>query len=176
MKLRNYAKNSQFIDKLGIDVHCPFCNCSDTIVKDSRPADDGFTIRRRRQCPECGGRFTTFERIQMRELRVIKRNGDKEHFSHDKLHRSLSIALRKRDISDDRIDQLINSIVRELEQTGDNEFPSSKIGEVVMRRLAVTDPVGYVRYASVYREFEKPEDFSRFVEQELGQVRGEVKE
>lgn len=148
-------------------MHCPFCSCQDTIVKDSRPADDGFTIRRRRQCPQCGGRFTTFERIQMRELRVVKRDGTRELFNHDKLHRSLSIALRKRDIGDDKLDQLITSIVRELEQLGESEFSSQKVGELVMRRLAVTDPVGYVRYASVYREFEKPEDFSKFVEEEM---------
>lgn len=154
-------------------MHCPYCECSDTIVKDSRSAEDGASIRRRRQCPQCGGRFTTFERIQARELRVIKRDGTKEHFNPSKLHRSISIALRKRDISDEKIDQLINSIVKELERTGESEFASSKVGEYVMHALARTDQVGYVRYASVYRDFEKPEDFSRFVEKELGHLNEE---
>lgn len=152
-------------------MHCPFCSCEDTIVKDSRPAEDGASIRRRRLCPDCGGRFTTFERVQMRELKVIKRDGTKEHFMHEKLHRSISIALRKREISDDQIDQMINTIVKELERTGENEFATAQLGEVVMRTLAQTDPVGYVRYASVYREFEKAEDFSKFVEDELGSMK-----
>jgi len=152
-------------------LHCPFCSCEDTIVKDSRPAEDGASIRRRRLCPDCGGRFTTFERVQMRELKVIKRDGTKEHFMHEKLHRSISIALRKREISDEQIDQMINTIVKELERTGENEFATAQLGEVVMRTLAQTDPVGYVRYASVYREFEKAEDFSKFVENELGSMK-----
>lgn len=152
-------------------MHCPFCSCEDTIVKDSRSAEDGASIRRRRQCPDCGGRFTTFERVQMRELKVIKRDGTKEHFMPDKLHRSISIALRKREISDEQIDQMINVIVKELERTGENEFPTAQLGEVVMRTLAQTDPVGYVRYASVYREFEKAEDFGKFVETELGSMK-----
>ncbi len=152
-------------------MHCPFCSCEDTIVKDSRPAEDGASIRRRRLCPDCGGRFTTFERVQMRELKVIKRDGTKEHFMHEKLHRSISIALRKREISDEQIDQMINTIVKELERTGENEFATAQLGEVVMRTLAQTDPVGYVRYASVYREFEKAEDFSKFVEDELGSMK-----
>lgn len=107
----------------------------------------------------------------MRELKVIKRDGTREHFSPDKLHRSISIALRKREIGDETIDNLITSITRELEQLGENEFESSKVGEVVMRKLATTDPVAYVRYASVYRDFEEPEDFSRFVKEEMGAVR-----
>ena len=152
-------------------MHCPFCSCEDTIVKDSRPAEDGASIRRRRLCPDCGGRFTTFERVQMRELKVIKRDGTKEHCMHEKLHRSISIALRKREISDEQIDQMINTIVKELERTGENEFATAQLGEVVMRTLAQTDPVGYVRYASVYREFEKAEDFSKFVEDELGSMK-----
>lgn len=151
-------------------MHCPFCNCPDTIVKDSRPAEDGQSIRRRRQCPDCEGRFTTFERVQMRELKVIKRDGTREHFSHDKLHRAISIALRKREIGHEKIEALVLSIVRELEKMGETEFTSAKIGEVVMHHLAQTDPVGYVRYASVYREFEKPEDFTAFVKDELGAV------
>lgn len=106
----------------------------------------------------------------MRELKVIKRDGTKQHFNRDKLHRSISIALRKRNVSDERIDQLINSIITELEKTGETEFPSHQVGEFVMHILAKTDPVGYVRYASVYRDFEKPEDFSRFVEEELGNL------
>ncbi|KAF0186423.1 MAG: transcriptional repressor NrdR [Hyphomonadaceae bacterium] len=112
----------------------------------------------------------------MRELKVVKRDGSRELFNHDKLHRSLSIALRKRDIGDEKLDQLITSIVRELEQLGESEFSSRKIGELVMRRLAVTDPVGYVRYASVYHEFEKPEDFSKFVEEEMGAIHDKADE
>ncbi len=167
-KLSNFVSASRFI-KVS-DLHCPFCHCEDTIVKDSRPAEDGLSIRRRRQCPKCNGRFTTFERIQMRELKVIKRDGTKQHFNRDKLHRSISIALRKRNVSDERIDQLINTIVTELEKTGETEFASHQVGEFVMHALAKTDPVGYVRYASVYRDFEKPEDFSKFVEEELGSI------
>ncbi|WP_240008112.1 transcriptional regulator NrdR [Pseudaquidulcibacter saccharophilus] len=151
-------------------MHCPFCKCTDTIVKDSRPTEDGAAIRRRRQCPECDARFTTFERVQMRELKVIKRDGTKEVFSYDKLHKSLSIALRKREISDETLDKLINSISRELEKTGESEFSTTVVGEYVMKALAQTDPVGYVRYASVYRDFSKPEDFNRFIEDELKHV------
>jgi transcriptional repressor NrdR len=151
-------------------LHCPFCKCNDTIVKDSRPTEDGAAIRRRRQCPECDARFTTFERVQMRELKVIKRDGSKEVFSYDKLHKSLSIALRKREISDETLDKLINSISRELEKTGESEFSTTVVGEYVMKALAATDPVGYVRYASVYRDFSKPQDFNRFIEDELKHV------
>lgn len=151
-------------------MHCPFCKCTDTIVKDSRPTEDGAAIRRRRLCPECGGRFTTFERVQMRELKVVKRDGTKEVFSYDKLHKSLSIALRKREISDEQIDKLISSIASELEKTGESEFSSTVVGEYVMKALAKTDPVGYVRYASVYRDFSTPEDFSRFIDNELKHV------
>lgn len=151
-------------------MHCPFCKCNDTIVKDSRPTEDGAAIRRRRQCPECDARFTTFERVQMRELKVIKRDGSKEVFSYDKLHKSLSIALRKREISDETLDKLINSISRELEKTGESEFSTTVVGEYVMKALAATDPVGYVRYASVYRDFSKPQDFNRFIEDELKHV------
>lgn len=153
-------------------MHCPFCNHPDTTVKDSRPADDGASIRRRRQCPNCGGRFTTYERVQLRELRVLKRDGTREPFDHDKLYRSISIALRKRDVSDEQKETLVSAIVRRMEATGETDIPSSTLGGFVMQALAATDPVAYVRYASVYRDFTSAGDFSRFIDEELGNLEG----
>jgi transcriptional repressor NrdR len=152
-------------------VHCPFCNHPDTVVKDSRPADDGSSIRRRRQCPNCGGRFTTYERVQLRELRVVKRDGSRQPFDHDKLYRSIAIATRKRDVSEAKIEQLISSIQRQMEATGETDISSAMLGGFVMKALAATDPVAYVRYASVYRDFTSAEDFSRFIDEEVGSVR-----
>lgn len=149
-------------------MHCPFCNHPDTIVKDSRPADDGSSIRRRRQCPNCGGRFTTYERVQLRELKVVKRDGTREPFDHTKLYRSISIALRKRDVTDEQKEQLVAAIVKRMEATGESDIPSSLLGGFVMQALAATDPVAYVRYASVYKDFTSAGDFSRFIEDELG--------
>jgi transcriptional repressor NrdR len=152
-------------------MRCPFCGFADTQVKDSRPAEDGASIRRRRQCPACGGRFTTYERVQLRELKVIKRDGVREPFDRDKLHRSISIALRKREVADERIDHLVSGIVRRLESTGESELSTKAVGQFVLDALGETDPVAFVRYASVYRDFREAEDFNRFVDEELGALK-----
>jgi len=144
-------------------MRCPFCGNDDTQVKDSRPTEDNSAIRRRRQCPACGARFTTFERIQLRELTVIKTSGTREPFDRDKLLRSLQIALRKRPVEIERIERVVNSMVRQLESSGESEIPSKVIGEMVMKHLETLDKVGYVRYASVYRDFTEPGDFNEFV-------------
>lgn len=143
---------------------CPFCGHADTQVKDSRPTDDGSAIRRRRSCPNCGARFTTFERVQLRELVVMKSNGDKESFDRDKLMRSMKIALRKRPVEEERLERIVNSVVRQLEALGDNEVTTRKIGELVMETLQTLDHVAYVRYASVYRDFRSPGDFNEFID------------
>jgi transcriptional repressor NrdR len=144
-------------------MRCPFCSNEDTQVKDSRPTEDGAAIRRRRQCDKCGSRFTTFERVQLRELIVLKRSGRRVPFDRDKLARSLSIALRKRPIEQDQIEQMISGIVRKLESQGESEITSETIGELVMEALAQVDKVAYVRYASVYRDFGAPSDFADFI-------------
>ncbi|AUN33343.1 NrdR family transcriptional regulator [alpha proteobacterium AAP38] len=145
-------------------MRCPFCGNDDTQVKDSRPTDDGSAIRRRRFCPACGARFTTFERVQLRELYVVKASGQKEPFDREKLLRSMRISLRKRPVDADRIDRVVNSIVRQLESSGETEIPSTQIGEMVMNQLAGIDKVAYIRYASVYRDFREAADFNDFVE------------
>lgn len=155
-------------------MRCPFCGFADTQVKDSRPAEDGASIRRRRQCPACGGRFTTYERVQLRELRVVKRDRTRELFDRDKIMRSVMIALRKRDVSDERIEHLVSGIVRRLEQTGETEILSTTVGEFVMDALAETDPVAFVRYASVYKDFREAGDFNRFVDEELGALKDRI--
>ena len=142
---------------------CPFCKSDDTQVKDSRPSEDGTAIRRRRQCNSCDARFTTFERVQLREVSVIKRDGSKALFDRDKLAKSFKIALRKRDVEPDRIDLEINEIVKKLESTGEPDVASEYIGSLVMKALSKLDKVGYVRYASVYRNFADPQDFEEFV-------------
>ncbi|RCL79882.1 MAG: transcriptional repressor NrdR [SAR116 cluster bacterium] len=142
---------------------CPFCKTEDTQVKDSRPSEDGTAIRRRRQCNSCDARFTTFERVQLREVSVIKRDGSKALFDRDKLAKSFKIALRKRDVEPDRIDLEINEIVKKLESTGEPDVASEYIGSLVMKALSKLDKVGYVRYASVYRNFADPQDFEEFV-------------
>ena len=147
-------------------MRCPFCNSEDTQVKDSRPAEDGSSIRRRRICPDCGGRFTTFERVQLRELTVLKKSGRKVPFDRDKLVRSFQIALRKRPVDAERIDQMISGIVRQLESLGETEIKSSVIGEMVMKALKSLDEVAYVRYASVYRDFRETQDFAKFLGEE----------
>ncbi len=144
-------------------MRCPFCGNEDTQVKDSRPTEDNTSIRRRRACINCGGRFTTFERIQMRELTVIKRNGQRVLFERDKLVRSMAIALRKRPVEPDRVDRVINGIVRRLESLGEQEVPSSVVGEMIMEALAGLDPVAYVRFASVYKNFREAKDFEEFI-------------
>lgn len=155
-------------------MRCPFCGFADTQVKDSRPAEDGASIRRRRQCPACGGRVTTYERVQLRELKVVKRDGKREPFDRDKLQRSVSIALRKRDVADERIDHLVSGIVRRLETSGESDIPSKAVGQFVLDALSETDPVAFVRYASVYRDFQQAEDFNRFVEDELGALKDKI--
>ena len=145
-------------------MRCPFCHHEDTQVKDSRPTEDNSAIRRRRFCAGCGARFTTFERIQLRELTVVKSSGEREPFDRDKLLRSMRIALRKRPVDADRIDRIVSSIVRQLESSGENDIPSKQIGEMVMSQLAELDPVAFVRYASVYRDFHEAADFNQFVE------------
>ena len=144
-------------------MRCPFCGNDDTQVKDSRPTEDNSAIRRRRYCPACGARFTTFERIQLRELLVIKTSGRREPFDREKLLRSLSISLRKRPVEPERIDRIVNSMVRQLESSGETEIPSKVIGEMAMKALETLDKVAYVRYASVYRDFTEPRDFNEFV-------------
>jgi transcriptional repressor NrdR len=140
-------------------MRCPFCAHEDSQVKDSRPSEDGAAIRRRRQCEACGARFTTFERVQLRDLTVAKKNGEREPFDREKLARSIAIACRKRDISPDRIDRLISSIQRQLETRGD-EVTTSQIGEAVMDGLRALDHVAYIRFASVYKDFSEPGDFA----------------
>jgi transcriptional repressor NrdR len=140
-------------------MRCPHCSSNDTQVKDSRPTEDNTAIRRRRLCPDCGERFTTFERIQLRELTVIKRSGRRVPFDRDKLMRSVQIALRKRPIDQDRIERLVSAVVRGLESQGENEVISQAIGEMVMDELRKLDPVAYVRFASVYKNFREARDF-----------------
>jgi transcriptional repressor NrdR len=147
---------------------CPFCGNEDTQVKDSRPAEDGAAIRRRRLCGNCDARFTTFERVQIREITLVKRDGRKSLFDREKLERSFDIALRKRDVDAEQIAMAINEIVRQLESHADGDVPSARVGELVMAALHKLDQVAYVRYASVYRNFREAKDFEAFVEKELG--------
>ncbi|HEX4111421.1 MAG TPA: transcriptional regulator NrdR [Stellaceae bacterium] len=144
-------------------MRCPFCGFEDTQVKDSRPTDDRGSIRRRRLCPNCAARFTTFERVQLRELTVVKKNGEREPFDRDKLARSLQVALRKRPVEADRVERVINSIVRQLESSGETEIPSEQVGGLAMEALAELDQVAYVRFASVYRNFREAKEFREFI-------------
>ena len=146
---------------------CPFCGNEDTQVKDSRPAEDGAAIRRRRLCNACESRFTTFERVQLREITIVKRSGRKSVFEREKLERSFQIALRKRDVDPDNVAKAINEIVRKLEGYADGDVPSHLVGELVMSALAGLDQVANIRYASVYRNFNEATDFEAFVEKEL---------
>ena len=145
-------------------MRCPFCGHDDTQVKDSRPTEDNSAIRRRRFCPACGSRFTTFERVQLRELVVVKKNGQRTPFDRDKVLRSIMIAVRKRPIGEERVERIVNSITRRLESSGETEIPSSQIGQLVMEALASLDPVAYVRFASVYKNFRETRDFEQFLE------------
>ena len=147
-------------------MRCPFCGHAESQVKDSRPSEDGAAIRRRRLCPECGGRFTTFERVQLRELTIVKRSGRRTPFDRDKLARSIAIATRKRPVDPERVERMISSITRQLESMGETELPSSAVGELVMKQLKQLDDVAYVRYASVYRDFRETQDFARFLGEE----------
>ena len=146
-------------------MRCPFCGEEDTQVKDSRPSEDGNAIRRRRLCPECDSRFTTFERVQLRELTVVKKDGKRKPFDRDKLTRSLSLAVRKRPVTDDQVELAINNIVRKLESRGEGDLQSDLIGTAVMEALADLDPVAYVRFASVYKDFRETSDFEDFIVQ-----------
>ena len=146
-------------------MRCPFCASLETQVKDSRPADDHTTIRRRRVCDDCGGRFTTFERVQLRELTVVKRSGRRAPFDRDKLARSVSVALRKRDVLPERVERLINGIVSQLESIGETEVTSQQVGETIMEALKNLDHVAYVRFASVYRNFSEAKDFGAIVDE-----------
>jgi transcriptional repressor NrdR len=144
-------------------MRCPFCNDEDSQVKDSRPTEDGAAIRRRRACPGCGGRFTTFERVQLREMNVLKTGGRSQIFDRDKITKSIQVALRKRPVDNAQIDKAVSGIVRQLESMGESDITSEQIGELVMKALARLDSVGFIRYASVYKDFRKPEDFNEFL-------------
>jgi transcriptional repressor NrdR len=150
-------------------MRCPYCQSLETQVKDSRPAEDGVAIRRRRVCPDCGGRFTTFERVQLRDLMVVKRSGRKVPFDRDKLARSMETAVRKRNVEPERIERAVSGIVRQLESTGETDIPSDEIGNLVMEALKAIDDVAYVRFASVYRNFREARDFQEL----LGELSGE---
>ena len=144
-------------------MRCPFCGAEDTQVKDSRPTEDRNAIRRRRFCPDCGSRFTTFERVQLRELTIVKKNGQRVPFDRDKLMRSVLVATRKRPVEPERIDRMISGIVRQLESLGETEFSSDVIGKIVMDALSNLDQVAYVRFASVYKNFREARDFEEFI-------------
>ena len=145
-------------------MRCPFCSNEDSQVKDSRPTEDNTAIRRRRICDQCGSRFTTFERIQLRDLVVLKSNNQKEIFDRDKMFRSLSMALRKRNIDQDKIEKIVNAIVRKLENSGETEINTSLIGQYIMDALSHLDQVAYVRFASVYKNFREVKDFEDFLD------------
>ena len=144
-------------------MRCPFCGHEDTQVKDSRPTEDNSAIRRRRFCPGCGARFTTFERVQLRELFVVKRSGRRVPFDRDKLERSVEVAIRKRPVDPERVERMLNGIVRQLESMGDAEVPSETVGELVMEGLKGLDDVAYVRFASVYKNFREAKDFEEIL-------------
>jgi transcriptional repressor NrdR len=144
-------------------MRCPFCGHDESQVKDSRPSEEGAAIRRRRSCPSCGSRFTTFERVQLRELTILKRSGRRAPFDREKLVRSISVAIRKRPVDPERVERLVNTIVRQLENMGETEIASHVVGELVMKALKSLDDVAYVRYASVYRDFRQTSDFAEFL-------------
>ena len=153
-------------------MRCPYCGNGDTQVKDSRPTEDGVAIRRRRACSDCGGRFTTFERVQLRELTVLKKSGRRVAFDRDKMARSLEVALRKRQVDPDRVERLISGVVRQLESRGEGEIPAEDIGQLIMEGLKAIDEVAYVRFASVYREFRKARDFEAVLDELAGDEGG----
>ena len=145
-------------------MRCPFCGSENTSVKDSRSAEDDTAVRRRRVCESCGARFTTFERVQLREITVVKRDGKRVPFDRERLARSITIALRKRPVDREQIDQMVSGIVRKLESAGESEVSSNDVGELAMEALRMVDPVGYVRFASVYKDFRDPSDFAQFID------------
>jgi transcriptional repressor NrdR len=155
-------------------MRCPFCGSEDTQVKDSRPTEEHAAIRRRRVCPACDGRFTTFERVQLRELTVIKRSGRKVPFDRNKLSRSVEVALRKRPVPAERIEQMVSGVVRQLESTGETEVTSARIGEAVLEALKDLDGVAYVRFASVYRDFREASDFAEVLREIARDSAGQV--
>ncbi|MBM3579223.1 MAG: transcriptional repressor NrdR [Alphaproteobacteria bacterium] len=150
-------------------MRCPFCGNIETQVKDSRISDDGEAIKRRRYCTACDSRFTTYERVQLREILVIKKNGEKKIFDPEKLKKSIEMAVRKRPVAELQVEKLVNNIVRQLEVENETEIPSAKIGELVMTALERLDKVAFVRFASVYKNFERPEDFQKFIKQVVKQ-------
>ena len=154
-------------------MRCPYCGSLETQVKDSRPTEDSSSIRRRRICPDCGGRFTTFERVQLRELVVMKKSGRRVPFDREKLMRSLEVALRKRPVEGERVERMVNGIVRQLESQGDSEIPAERIGELVMEGLRALDGVAYVRFASVYRNFREARDFNMLIDELASQPEDE---
>lgn len=149
-------------------MRCPFCSHEDSQVKDSRPSEDGAAIRRRRQCEGCGARFTTFERVQLRDITIVKKNGEREPFDRTKVERSIMIACRKRGVAPERIDRLVNGIQRQIETSGEAEVSAAQVGALVMDGLKALDPVAYIRFASVYKDFAEAEDFRAFA----GEVAG----
>lgn len=151
-------------------MRCPYCSSQDSQVKDSRPAEDGAAIRRRRVCPDCGGRFTTFERVQLRDLQVLKKTGRKVPFDREKLQKSFDIALRKRPVERDRIERAVSGIVRRLESSGETEVETDAIGLLALEALKALDDVGFVRYASVYQDFTAAADFEKIIEQLSAQI------
>jgi transcriptional repressor NrdR len=155
-------------------MRCPYCGNEDTQVKDSRPTEDNTSIRRRRFCTACGGRFTTFERVQLRELTIIKKSGRRVPFDRDKLMRSVQVAMRKRPVEQERIERMVSGIVRRLESMGESEIPSETIGKLIMEGLSSLDPVAYVRFASVYKNFREARDFEEFLGELSGPGRDEV--
>ena len=156
-------------------MRCPFCSNEETQVKDSRSSEDGAAIRRRRLCPDCGGRFTTFERVQLRELMVLKKTGRRVPFDRDKLMRSVQVSLRKRPVEPERIERMVSGIVRQLESLGESEIKSENIGRLIMDALKALDDVAYVRFASVYKNFREAKDFEDLIG-ELGSDEGESEE
>jgi transcriptional repressor NrdR len=157
-------------------MRCPFCGYLETQVKDSRPAEDNAAIRRRRSCPSCGARFTSYERVQLRELMVKKSNGESEVFNRDKLHKSMFLALRKRPIDEEKLERTVNSIIRQLELLGENEIPTDMIGKKTMDALFSLDKVAYVRYASVYQDFRETGDFTDFIHELQRRIKDVAKE
>lgn len=151
-------------------MRCPFCAHPDSQVKDSRPTEDGASIRRRRQCEGCGARFSTFERVQLRELTVVKKDGERQSFDRAKLERSIAVAVRKRPVTTEQIDRLVSAIQRQLETSGENEIDATRVGEMVMDGLQRLDSVAYIRFASVYKDFREAKDFEDFA----GTVAGAV--
>ncbi len=155
-------------------MRCPFCGNAETQVKDSRATEDNSAIRRRRACPDCGGRFTTFERIQLREMMVVKRSGRRIPFDRDKLARSVQVALRKRNVDDERVERMISGVVRQLESLGESEIKSEQIGALVMEGLKGLDDVAYVRFASVYKNFREAKDFEEIIDELASEDDGKV--